>query len=183
MAALTKERYFEAAFDIIATEGFDGLTITALCRRLDVTIGSFYHHFKGSQAFLEAFYRYWETEHAYRLVEQVRVEDDPVARLRLLKKVSAGLPHEAEAAIRAWSRRHPDAAAAQRRVDDARIDVVVETLRQIGVPPGRAKTLGVMAVGVLVGAQQLGRADDPALMRKVFDELESWLANAASSGA
>jgi hypothetical protein len=38
-----------------------------------------------------------------------------------------------------------------------------------------------MAVSVLVGAQQLGRAEDAALMRKVFDELESWLAGAAAS--
>jgi AcrR family transcriptional regulator len=181
VAALTKDRYFEAAFDIIATEGFDALTVTGLCQRLDVTIGSFYHHFKGSKAFLEAFYQYWETEHAYQLVEQARLEDDPLARLALLKKLAGALPHEAEAAIRAWSRRHPDAAAAQRRVDEARIGVIVDTLRQLGLPPGRAKTLALMAVSVLVGAQQLGRAEDAALMRKVFDELESWLAGAAAS--
>lgn len=181
VAALTKDRYFEAAFDIIATEGFDALTITALCQRLDVTIGSFYHHFKGSKAFLEAFYRHWETEHAHQLVEQVRLEDDPLSRLALLRKMAAGLPHEAEAAIRAWSRRHPDAAATQRRVDEARVDVIVETLRRLGLPPGRAKTLALMAVSVLVGAQQLGRAEDAAVMRKVFDELESWLAGAAAS--
>jgi AcrR family transcriptional regulator len=181
VAPLTKEHYFEAAFDIIATEGFDALTITALCERLDVTIGSFYHHFKGSKAFLEAFYRYWETEHGYELVEQVRLEDDPLARLVLLKKLAGALPHDAEAAIRAWSRRHADAAAAQRRVDEARIDVLVDTLRRLGLPPGRARTLGVMGVSVLVGAQQLGLGEDPALMRKIFDELERWLADAASS--
>jgi len=34
----------------------------------------------------------------------------------------------------------------QSRVDEARIEVVVDTLRQLGLPPGRAKTLAVMAV-------------------------------------
>jgi len=177
---LTREHYFEAALDVIATEGVEAVTIAALCQRLNVTIGSFYHHFKGSKAFLQAFYGWWEAEHAFHLVDQARSEPDPVARLALLKKLSAGLPHGAEAAIRSWSRSHPDAAAAQARVDEARIGVVVDTLRELGLPPGRARTLGVMAVGVLVGAQQLGQAENAGLMRKVFDELELWLTNAAA---
>jgi len=178
---LTREHYFEAALDVIAVEGVEALTIAELCRRLNVTIGSFYHHFKGSEAFLGAFYAWWEAEHAFHLVDQARSEPDPVARLALLKKLSGALPHSAEASIRAWSRSHPDAAAAQTRVDEARIAVVVDTLRELGLPPARAKTLGVMAVGVLVGTQQLGRGDDAPLMKKVFDELELWLANAASA--
>ena len=175
---LTREQYFEAALDVIAGQGIEALTIAEMCRRLNVTIGSFYHHFKGSEAFLQAFYGWWEAEHAFHLVDQARSEPDPVARLALLKKLAGGLPHSAEAAIRCWSRSHPDAAAAQSRVDEARIAVVVDTLRELGVPAGRATTLGVMAVGVLVGAQQLGRGDDAALMKKIFDELELWLTNA-----
>jgi AcrR family transcriptional regulator len=177
---LTREHYFEAALDIIAGEGVEALTIAKLCDRLNVTIGSFYHHFKSSKAFLQAFYGWWEAEHAFHLVDQARSEPDPIARLALLKKLAAGLPHGAEAAIRAWSRSHPDAAAAQQRVDEARISVVVDTLRELGLAPARAKTLGVMALGVLVGAQQTGHADNPALMKKVFDELELWLTRAAS---
>jgi AcrR family transcriptional regulator len=178
--ALTREHYFEAALEIVANEGFEALTIAKLCQRLGVTIGSFYHHFKGSEAFLQAFYGYWETEHAFHLADRARQEPDPVARLALLKRLSAGLPHRAEAAIRSWSPTHPDAAAAQKRVDEARIGIVGDTLRQLGLPPGRARTLAVMAVGVLVGTQQMGQGDDAALMRKVFDELEEWLTAAAS---
>lgn len=180
---LTREHYFEAALDVIAGEGVEALTIAELCRRLSVTIGSFYHHFKGREAFLQAFYAWWEAEHAFHLVDQARSEPDPLARFALLKKLAGGLPHGAEAAIRTWSRSHPDAAAAQHRVDEARIGVVVDTLRELGLRPGRAKTLGVMAVGVLVGTQQLGRGEDAALMRKVFDELEIWLSGAAAGGA
>jgi AcrR family transcriptional regulator len=178
---LTQEHYFEAALDVIARQGVEALTIAALCQRLDVTIGSFYHHFKSREVFLQAFYRWWEAEHAFHLVDQARSEPDPVARLALLKKLSGGLPHAAEGAIRSWSRSHPDAAAAQSRVDEARIDVVHDTLRELGLPPGRAKALAVMAVGVLVGTQQLGRAEDAALMKKVFDELELWLSGTASA--
>lgn len=177
---LTREHYYEAALDVIAGDGVEAVTIATLCQRLNVTIGSFYHHFKSSKAFLQAFYGWWEAEHAFHLVDQARSEPDPIARLALLKKLAGGLPHGAEAAIRSWSRSHSDAAAAQSRVDDARIEVVHDTLRELGLPPGRAKTLAVMAVAVLVGTQQMGRAEDAALMRKVFDELEVWLSGAAS---
>jgi AcrR family transcriptional regulator len=175
---LTKERYFEAALDVIAGDGVEAVTIANLCSRLNVTIGSFYHHFKGRQAFLQAFYGWWEAEHALHLVDQARSEPDPVARLALLKKLAGALPHGAEAAIRSWSRSHPDAAAAQHRVDEARIAVVVDTLKELGLPASRAKTLAVMSVSVLVGAQQLGRGDDAAMMKKLFDELELWLTTA-----
>src|SRR5437588_10307286 len=107
MPALTREQYFEAALDVIAGEGVGSLTIAKLCQRLDVTIGSFYHHFKGSKAFLQAFYGWWETEHAFHLVDQARLEHDPIARLDLLKKLAAGLPHQAEAASRTWSTSRP----------------------------------------------------------------------------
>jgi AcrR family transcriptional regulator len=179
MAALTRDHYFEAALDVIARDGVGALTIAELCGRLDVTIGSFYHHFKSSKQFLQAFYAWWETEHAFQLVDRARLEPDPLARLTLLKKLAAGLPHGAEAAIRTWSRSHPDAAAAQSRVDGARVEIVRDTLRQLGLPPGRARTLAVMAVAVLVGAQQTGQAGDATLMRKVLDELEIWLGGAA----
>ncbi|HYH51480.1 MAG TPA: TetR/AcrR family transcriptional regulator [Acidimicrobiia bacterium] len=178
---LSKEHYFEAALDVIAGQGVEAVTIATLCRRLNVTIGSFYHHFKSSKAFLQAFYGWWEAEHGYHLVDQARSEPDPLARLALLKKLAGSLPHAAEAAIRFWSRAHPDAAAAQTRVDEARIKVVHDTLRELGLPSGRAKRLAVMSVGVLVGTQQMGRANDPALMKKVFDELESWLTGTAAA--
>ena len=179
-ANLTREHYFGVALDVVAGQGVEAVTIATLCDRLGVTIGSYYHHFKSSTAFLQAFYGWWEAEHGYHLVDQARSEPDPIARLALLKKLAGGLPHGAEAAIRSWSRSHPDAAAAQNRVDAARIDVVHDTLRELGLAPGRAKTLAVMAVGVLVGTQQMGRAEDAALMKKVFDELETWLSGAAS---
>lgn len=179
---LTPAHYFEAALEVIAGEGVEGVTIARLCERLGVTIGSFYHHFKGSTQFLRAFFGWWEAEHAFNLVDQARSEPDPIARLALLKKLSGGLPHRAEAAIRSWSRSHPDAAAAQSRVDEARIAVVVDTLHELGLPAGRAKTLGVMAASVLVGTQQTGQADDPAVMKRVLDELELWLANAGGTG-
>ncbi len=181
MAALTRDDYFEAALEVIARDGVGALTIARLCERLDVTIGSFYHHFKGSRQFLQSFYAWWETEHAFHLVDRARLEPDPLARLALLKKLAAGLPHGAEAAIRTWSTSHPDAAAAQRRVDEARVAVVHDTLRQLGLPPGRARTLAVTAVSVLVGAQQTGHAGNAALLRKIFDELEIWLGSAAGT--
>jgi AcrR family transcriptional regulator len=181
MAALTRDRYFEAALDVVARDGVGALTIARLCERLDVTIGSFYHHFKSRKEFLQAFYLWWETEHAFHLVDRARLEADPLARLALLKRLAAGLPHGAEAAIRTWSTAHPDAAAAQARVDEARVRVVRDTLRQLGLAPGRARTLAVMAVGVLVGTQQMGEAEDATLMRRVFDELELWLGGVAGN--
>lgn len=185
MATLSPTRYFEVALDLIAREGFESFTIAKLCQALGVTIGSFYHHFRSGRVFVQALYGYWETEHALRLVDQARSEPDPIARFELLKQLAADLPHGAEASIRAWSRSHPDAAEVQHRVDAARVAVVADTLRDLGVPAERAQLLATLSVAVLVGGQGMGHAgdEDRAQLVRMFDELQGWLVAQAASPA
>ena len=45
MERLSVEDYYREAFDVLGESGSEGLTISALCERLQVTKGSFYHHF------------------------------------------------------------------------------------------------------------------------------------------
>jgi AcrR family transcriptional regulator len=183
MPSLSREDYFEAALDLVANEGFEALTIVRLCGALNVTAGSFYHHFRGSTDFLEALYGYWEDEHALRLVVEARAVQEPDARLTVLKTRAAQLPHASEAAIRAWSRSHPDVAAVQRRVDAARIEVVLDTLQELGLPLPQARLLADIAIAVLVGTQEIIHADSRGHMTEVFAMLEQWLRQAAESVA
>jgi len=181
MAALSREDYFEAALDLVANEGFEALTIVRLCGALHVTAGSFYHHFRGSTDFLEALYDYWEKEHALRLVVQAKAVRDPSTRLSLLKTLAAQLPHASEAAIRAWSRSHPDVAAVQRRGDAARIEVLFDTLQELGLPLPEARLLADIAVAILVGTQEI--TGDRGHMTEVFTTVEQWIRQVADSFA
>ncbi|MGH8975129.1 MAG: TetR/AcrR family transcriptional regulator [Acidimicrobiia bacterium] len=181
MRALGPDDYFNAALDIAAEHGFDAVTIARLCERLGVTQGSFYHHFKNGRDFTTALFGYWEAEHGHRLVDRARAESDPRVRVALFKDLALHLPHGAERAIRAWSTNHPEARSAQANVDAARIQVVEDTLRELGMTRPAAATLARTAVSILVGMQQIEPEPNRTRLRQVFDELEAWILHRSSA--
>ena len=79
---LGREAYFTASFALLGAEGPEALTIAALCKRLKVTKGSFYHHFSGMPQFTEALLRHWEDEHA-AILDEVAGLSDAVRRFEI----------------------------------------------------------------------------------------------------
>jgi AcrR family transcriptional regulator len=57
----TRTRILDAAFEAFARYGYDGTSVSEICRRASVTKGGFYHHFPSKQAvFLELLERWLE---------------------------------------------------------------------------------------------------------------------------
>ncbi len=166
--------YYGAALTLLAERGHDGLTVAALCRELGVTKGSFYHHFANLSAFVGSLLDFWALEHATRLIALSEAVDDPHERLALLKGIAVGLPHGAEAALRAWSWSDAKVAAVQERVDGARLTHLADAGVQAGLPPARARLMAKISLSVLIGMQQLERPASPAAMDEVFSQFERW---------
>ncbi len=172
---LNRSAYYEAGLDLLAEAGHGGLTIAALCGRLGVTKGSFYHHFVDMAEYVELLLDHWETEHATRLIALSESVTDPVERFDLLQGIAVGLPHGAEAAIRAWSWNSHTVAAVQERVDRARLVHLTRAGVDAGLPPVRAKRMAKISLSVLVGMQLLERPARKKSMEDVFGELRRWI--------
>jgi AcrR family transcriptional regulator len=170
---LTPAAYFEVAMELLAEAGPGALTVIELCSRLGVTKGSFYHHFDGRPQFVGALLDFWTDRQETRLVEVSRSENETHDRITMLKQLAVNLPHDTEAAIRAWSSQDAAVAAAQSRVDRLRHDHLKMAYREVGVPEDRAEVLAMLAMSVLAGMQMLVRPADPILVGQVFDELEA----------
>lgn len=177
---LAPSDYFEAAFDLLAERGHDGLTIAALCQRLGVTKGSFYHHFRDFPAFVDALLEHWAAEHATRLIALSNALTDPVERMDLLRDIAVTLPHGAEAAIRAWSWSNDAVASVQRRVDRARLSHLTNAGVATGLPLARARVMAKIALSTLIGMQQLERPARARAMEEVFTALEGWILEPAT---
>ena len=173
MDTLTPDRYFKVALEVLADSGPSAVTVGELCTRLGVTKGSFYHHFDGRPQFVEGLLNFWANEHSAQLIEVSHSVPDSRERIAVLKGIAVDLPHDAEAAIRAWSSQDETVAAAQSRVDRLRLDHLREAYVAAGVPADRASVLATIAMSVLAGMQMLVRPTDPRLVRHMFDELES----------
>ena len=144
-----------------------------------MTSGSFYHYFGSWAGFVAALLAHWEAELTHRIVDQAAAVADPEVRLDLLREQAAGLPHDAEAAIRAWSQADEVVGQAQRRVDRLRHGQLRDAVLGMGVPAERAERLATMGLALLVGLQQLARPVDEVALRAVFDEFGAMVADQA----
>jgi AcrR family transcriptional regulator len=178
---LRPSAYFGAALELLATNGPDALTIASLCQRLGVTKGSFYHHFADLPAFVDGVMDYWAAEHATRLIALSESVGDPQERFELLHGIAVGLPHDAEAAIRAWSWSNERVARAVHEVDAARLSHLTSAGMDAGLAEERARLMAAISMSVLIGLQQLERPAHLATMEAVFAELASWTFQPAPS--
>jgi AcrR family transcriptional regulator len=168
---LTPEDYFREALAVLGESGSDAMTIAILCERLEVTKGSFYHHFGGMPGFVTQLLEYWEREHSERLIKISKAQPDPTLRIFTLTEMGVGLPHASEAAIRAWGRSSPEVAEATTRVDRRRERHLIEAVSALGIDRARARVLARIGLNVLVGVQQREHPVDLRRLRQMFEEV------------
>jgi AcrR family transcriptional regulator len=172
---LSPDDYFEAGLTLLAEKGPDGLTIAALCTQLGVTKGSFYHHFRDLAAYVDGLLAHWAEQHATRLIALSESTTDPVERMDLLRAIAVGLPHGAEAAIRAWSWSNERVADVQRAVDAARLAHIAAAGVDAGLEEDRAHLMATISMATLIGMQQLERPTRTETMETIFGALERWV--------
>jgi AcrR family transcriptional regulator len=171
MERLTADDYFREALAVLGELGSEALTIASLCDRLQVTKGSFYHHFGGMPTFVDELLAYWEREHSERLIAISRAQPDPTLRITTLTEMAVNLPHASESAIRAWGRSNPEVAEVTARVDRRRERHVVDAIAAIGVDRTKARLLGRIAVDLLIGIQQREVPPDLKRVRQMYEEI------------
>ncbi|WP_375500857.1 TetR/AcrR family transcriptional regulator [uncultured Jatrophihabitans sp.] len=171
MDRLSVEDYYRAALDVLGESGSEALTINALCERLQVTKGSFYHHFGSMPAFVDALLLFWESESTERLTAIAKAQPDATLRIATLLEFTVSLPHASEAAIRAWARSNAEVNAVTVRVDRRRERHVTDAVVALGLDRTAARLLARMTINLLVGAQQREQPVDVKRLRQTFEEL------------
>ena len=156
-----KERFFDAAQEILATDGYGGLKLAAVCKRLKVTTGAFYHAFGSWSEFTTEFLHNWRRERTTLLAELARTAGDPVLQLEMLRAATVELRHGSEAAIRVWAAVDADVAAVQEQVDRERYEVVLDAMQRI-VGKKEAPAYSDWGLNVLVGFELSTGARSPS---------------------
>ncbi len=173
---LSRVQYFELGLDLLAEGGANAVTIDALCARLQVTKGSFYHHFGGVRDFMAQLLAYWEDCYGQRLARQVLAARGAHELIPMMKRgASYDVNHEAESAIRALAQSDPAAAEVQRRVDQGREDLLVDAYVAAGMSVHKARTLARMGMAMLIGTQQRERPVDRDRLYEMFSEYQRWI--------
>ncbi|CAB3769482.1 TetR family transcriptional regulator [Burkholderia paludis] len=173
MSTLTRDDWIAAGFDALDGEGYTGISAESLARRLNVTRGSFYHHFRNREDFVRTLLSVWEDDYTARMLAYAaggRGAGDTLARyLRIAAEKRPGR----EVAIRAWALHDPLVAAFQQRVDAARLAFAVETSRRLVRTSGEAEIVGQAVHLCLIGGQQAG-------LRRDADRFNGFMLSAAA---
>ena len=85
---LSRQDWIEAALDVLAERGIEGVRIDRLCERIAMTKGSFYHHFDGREDLLDAVADYWantQPKASVAVFEDPQLE--PVERLAAVSRL------------------------------------------------------------------------------------------------
>lgn len=130
--------WVEAAFDLLAEGGIDAVRVDPLAKRLGVTRGSFYWHFKDREALHKAMLKQWRKWATYQVGDKIE-RAAPDARERLRKNLAlptagprAKRAAAIEMAIRFWARRDKEAASAVQRIDHQRLRYYAKHFVELG---------------------------------------------------
>lgn len=159
MARKTKRDWWMAGIEILIGVGPTGLTIENLCHQLEVTKGSFYHHFGGIEDFKEQLLAYYEAEGTVDIIERLTAVPTPTGKFKglidIIVEASVMYTVYPEATIRAWALHDEMVQAVQTRVDARRLAYVEALLLEILGDPQDAKIKAQLTYAILVGAEQM----------------------------
>jgi AcrR family transcriptional regulator len=156
MAQRSRKDWIEEGFRILASEGDAGLTVDALCERLERTKGSFYHHFAGRPGYVEDVLAAWEQQATDRIIASGRSDAPVKERLRAVNRQASELKNaRLERAIRGWATREPLARRVQDRVDRKRLEFLIELCVARMEGPRAAEQLAKIIQLTLVGSQHV----------------------------
>ena len=140
---LDRTSWIDFAMTVLAEDGVDGLRVEVLARKLGVTKGSFYWHFKDRQALLNATVATWRDARVQEVEQQVAIPaDEAHAQIRRILDQYATQPNQqrmrTELALRDWARRDILVATAVESVDQARLQNAVCLFSLAGYPSEEA---------------------------------------------
>ncbi len=155
---LSADDWEREALVLIAAEGVQGLAVEPLARRMGITKGSFYWHFRTRDALLEQTLARWE-EHDSRNLQSA-LGGGGKARERLSEFFRAvGREHLTHEVYRELcvAANHPIVAPVLERVTQRRLTHLGAAFRELGMAPADAENRALLAYSSYLGFLQLQR--------------------------
>jgi AcrR family transcriptional regulator len=147
-----REAWISAAIGALSSNGVEGVRVELLARKLGITKGSFYHHFRDRDELHAAMLEHWRRHMVIEVMEDLERIADPRARFHRMMRLTlddSRADLEVELAVRLWARRDARVQAALEEVDALRIDYVMGVVVACGVPAAEARARAVLVFAYL----------------------------------
>ena len=170
-----RAQWLRAGLDALRNGGVAAVRVERLAADLELTKGSFYHHFRDRSALLDAVLEFWSREMTDAEFERVRAKSGLVARLLALAEdvLQKGMGRY-DPAIRAWARSERKVAAAVAAVDRRRVKALAGFFEEAGFGAAEARTRARTFYTFLLGEPQVrAPAREPGELKKMVEILAS----------
>ena len=152
MGRKNKEDWLRMGLKVLAKDGLSGLTIDSMAGELELTKGSFYHHFADAADFESQLLAYWADQY---LATSDSLPVDPQERLNLLDSIMEGTFSEItapEVAIRLWAGQDVQARSYVERVDAFRRYIVYNIFVSLVDNDEKASLMTDMLFTITIGS-------------------------------
>ena len=184
-SSLTPDTWINAATDVLELEGIDAVRVDVLAKKLGVTRGSFYWHFKDREDLLRSVLKAWSAATTENLTRRLEgASTDPREQLRdvlslTVRGRSAVRASRIELSIRAWARRDDMARQAVDEADASRVGYIAQIFSGLGYGLAEARHRALLTYSVNVACSLLTPAGGVA-RRDEFLEFSAQLMQAES---
>lgn len=170
---LSAQDWARAALKAMAGGGLAAVAVEPLARTLGVTKGSFYAHYRNRDELITAALDEWVRTHGEDALADLAAVTDPAQRLRDLLTAVVGSVQPLAPSVHLsllGDRADPRVGHAMRQVNQARLDLLSRTYRELGLPKSRAASRARVAYAAILGLLHLAQTDPDAPRSAVLAE-------------
>nr|WP_232340071.1 TetR/AcrR family transcriptional regulator [Ketobacter sp. MCCC 1A13808] len=150
---LNRDKWISAGINQLKEFGPTGISGEQIARRLDVTRGSFYHHFSNMDDFIEALLQQWEAEQTIAVLNNtIANSSDLEEKMGLLMESAWNSDADLEIAIRQWAFINDVVRVRVERTDQLRLGYLIAVYSGITGNNDRGAMLAKIAYYGLLGA-------------------------------
>lgn len=169
---LTAQDWIEFALTTLAHEGFEALKADVLARKLGVSRGSFYWHFRDLGTFHARVIEHWKERATEAIIADLERYDSREERLEALVRRGFGHHGILEIRMRAWADANAEAARVLTDIDRRRRVYIERMLVEAGVPESLASTRAQLLYWTYLGAALSGSKVSGARLDRIVKELK-----------
>jgi AcrR family transcriptional regulator len=152
-----RAQWLQAGLDALRKGGVGAVRVERLAAGLELTKGSFYHHFRDRSALLDALLEFWSREMTDAEFERIATLRGGLATrlVALAEDVLEKGMGRYDPAIRAWARSDRKVAAAVAQVDRRRVKALTELFEEAGFSASEARIRARTFYTFLLGEPQV----------------------------
>jgi len=173
MKRLNKEKWLQTGLDILNKTSYTDIKIEYLCKRLKVTKGSFYHHFKNINDYYSKLFEYLFIKNGIDLDQFIEDITTPKGRLNNLNQLVIKNISKEKISLRAWGSHNKEVKQQLDKADVKQIEYFTKLYLDIGLDPKKASIMAKLNFALLVGIYQLFYTSSKSEINELIPEINN----------